>query len=200
MKIGNMGLGLMGNSNILVRRKFRWYITYVLGPKVISGFVKVSVRPRPDECLAEPGELCTKNYWLGSDLDEKRRILVTHLGDMPKDMHEPLYEYFAKTWEANTKGDPKPPKIELSLVLYDGCGTPLETWHIHGATPVQINFGDLSYNGDEMLEVEWKYDSVDYENNLEETEINYLSDKYWIPGKVKWERSMEPFDFGQGSK
>ena len=186
----NLGLGPIGGDGIMFRRKFRWYVTYNLSPKVISAFVKVGTRPRTDEHLAEPGELCVKNHWLGSDLDEKKRMFITHLGDIPKDIYEPLFDYFAKVWEAGQQ-EKDPPKIGLSLVLYDGCANVLETWHLRGATPVQIDLGDLSYGGDQMLEVEWKYDSVEYKNGIEETEINYLSKKYWVPGKSTWKEANE---------
>jgi hypothetical protein len=52
-----------------------------------------------------------------------------------------------------------------TLILYDGCGTPLERWVLNDLWPQAVNFGELDYSTSDEVTVELtlRYSNVDYE-------------------------------------
>ena len=50
------------------------------------------------------------------------------------------------------------------LVLYDGCGSPIEEWNLYNAWPKAIDFGELDMSQSEICEVKitLRYSDVQY--------------------------------------
>lgn len=56
----------------------------------------------------------------------------------------------------------------VTLRLYDGCGTLLETYTCEGVWPKLINFGDLDFSnsGETVVDVTWVYNNCKFESHL----------------------------------
>jgi len=52
------------------------------------------------------------------------------------------------------------------LIMYDGCGKPMETWKLEHVWPTSINFGDLDYSSSEEsnIELTLRYSTATYSN------------------------------------
>lgn len=171
-----MGIGTIGsNPNMVIKRKFRWTLEWVdeAAFKLIipESFVKLAARP--NVTFEETNILDNNNRrcWIPGKANWEE-VIVTYF-DVINDEGGALFAYWMAQQYQRTANEPL--KIEPAsaiLRLYDGCGNPIETWHLDNAIVTNLNFGDLDYiQPDPMLEATIRYSRVTYENNCE----NYFS-------------------------
>ena len=158
----HMGLGLLGDPNIVFRRKFRYTISGNFPSGVLpESFVKISSRPSLDQA----GEITTTFY----ETDKAQSIyeLIVAQCMLPPFEYTKTNNYWLKKRQNKRFGD-------ITLKMYDGCGVILEEWHCDGVTVRSVNFGDLDYSSSETtVEIDWKYKSCSYKNIIPEFAPTY---------------------------
>jgi len=172
-----MGLGQIGNSNLVFKRKFRWtfVVENVCGDSVPEHFVKLAARPNISIEETEINFLNAKTWIPGKGTWET--ITVTYY-DVATGDNAALWRWLANVYDftdptnlpqASARGGAGNNGFSGTgqLRLFDGCGTLLETWTMKGMWPTAINFGDLDYSNSEECTVELtlRYDEVQYRNN-----------------------------------
>lgn len=168
----NMGIGRLGNSNLIVKRKFRWTFEVLnicghAGRSIPPSFVKLASRPNLTVEETEINYLNAKTWIPGKASWET--ITVTYI-DVASNDNKELYN-----WLASVYNFANPVTLEMgssranyaataNLVLYDGCGQPLEQWTLNDLWPTSVNWGDLDMGSSEEATVELtlRYSSVDY--------------------------------------
>jgi len=155
-KIG-MGIGLLGEPNIIIKRKFRWKLEIEFnGGKIIGPhFVKSTGRPQLD---IDEAEIHFKNAvtWIPGK-GKWQPITVTYIDTTHEEL-QGLYDWLATVYGQIGDPDfgggpntlPQGEKADWSgnatLTLYDGCGVLLETWLMSSCFPQSIKWGDLDYS------------------------------------------------------
>jgi hypothetical protein len=168
MPVG-MGIGSVGDPKTIIKRKFRWTfeISAPCGDVPIH-YVKVAARPKLQIDPTEINFLNATSWIAGKAKWEP--ISVTYIDVASKDM-EGLFKWFLSIYNFNKSVDL--PMSEASgyaatgnLVLYDGCGQPLERWLFSMMWPELIDFGTVEYaSSDEMtIELSLRYSDVRYES------------------------------------
>jgi hypothetical protein len=168
-----MGIGQLGNPNIVVKRKFRWLLEIqddqgnVIVP---SDFVKVSARPSIDleeiDFLNQksfiPGRLnsndTTITYWEYEQSDGACHLTKWLAKHVPSDGNINLTSI---------------PKANYILRLLDGCGNEMENWTLVDGILTSINFGELDHSSTECVSLEL---------NVRYTKIHYKSTAPWSDG------------------
>jgi hypothetical protein len=177
-----MGLGLLGDPNIIFKTKFRWTFEVEnicgLGADIPSSFVKVAARPNLDIEEIQIDYLNARTWIPGKG--SWNEIQVTYYdvslasGVAVPAGADPLLLF---TWIRSVYdyGDP----IQLNngarrsayaatgvLTLYDGCGSPLEQWILQHMWPKTIDFGDLDMGSTETCDVSLtlRYSDVQFTN------------------------------------
>ncbi len=175
-----MGIGKLGFSNLIFKRKFRF--TFNLedicgGLSVPEHFVKVAARPR---LTIEESELNflnartwvpSKAYW--------NEITLTYIDVATADA-APLYSWLASIYNFT---DPR--NLEMGsqrrdytaraiIKLWDGCGHLLERWTLRDVWPKEVNFGELGYDNMEEVTIDLtlRYSDVQYESICPPISIN----------------------------
>jgi len=181
----NMGLGALGFAQIGFKRKFRWTLTinpycrsfsdssakYVdtgvafshIGPN----FCKVAARPNFDVEETELNFLNAKT-WLAGKVTWQT-ISTTFIDASAREIQN-LYlwigqnaklEDHVKFWQGTSFQDYA---ATAELILYTGCGEPMEAWLLFNVWPQAVNFGELDYTSSEeaTIELTLRYDSVKY--------------------------------------
>lgn len=167
-----MGIGQLGFSNLIFKRKFRF--TFVLeeicgGKRIPEHFVKVASRPQLAIEETELNYLNAKTWIPGKAAWET--ITVSYI-DVATDDMAPLY-----TWLASIYNFTDPVNLQMGsqrrdyagkgvLKLWDGCGQLLEIWNMEDVWPTNVNFGDLDYANSEeaTIELTLRYSNVKYES------------------------------------
>lgn len=189
-----MGLGLIGDGGVIFKRKFRWtmQIEYCLKADGTDGsnnkfvpeeFVKVGARPQIDIEETEINYLHGKMWIPGKatwqtmtvtyyDVTGKSDDVVFKNPNQAKKNITGLFGWLASVYDitdnvnlymgakaANYQG-------EGLILLYDGCGYPLEGWLLKNMWPQSINFGELDMSSSEECTVELtlRYSNVQYKN------------------------------------
>lgn len=169
----NMGIGRLGDRDVIFKRKFRWTFEVQdicgLGGQIIPPhYVKLASRPNLTFDETEINYLHGKTFLPGKGTWET--ITVTYIDVATQDA-EPLYRWLASVYEFNN-----PVSLRMGnrnnwgatgiLSLYDGCGVEIEQWSMKNLWPQSINFGDLDYaSSDEVtIELTLRYDQVAYAN------------------------------------
>lgn len=165
-----MGLGRLGGSTLVFKRKFRWTfeIREVCGSRTIPrDFVKISARPNITIEDTEINFLNAKTWIPGKASWET--ITVTYY-DVATIDNQTLWDWLASVYDFT---DPVGLRMASrrddyagvgSLILYDGCGAAIEQWELRDLWPQAINFQDLDYsNSEEMtIELTLRYSNVFY--------------------------------------
>ena len=166
----DMGLGHLGDSNIVFKRKFRWTfrIEKICNNKVVDdSFVKLAARPNLTIEETEINRLNAKTWIPGKGSWET--ITVTYY-DVASGNNAGLW-----TWLASVYDFTDPVKLRMGsnrndyaargvLQLFDGCGTLIELWQLDDMWPQAINFGELDYSSSDVAEIEltMRYSQVRY--------------------------------------
>lgn len=178
-----MGIGPIGNDNVILKRKFRWTFrvqdicrgndqngkakeTKAVVPEF---YVKVAARPNLDIEETEINFLNGKMFIPGKGTWQE--ISVTYYDAAVAD-NQPLWDWLASVYQY-----PDPDKLHQGsrqadysgtgiLAMYDGCGQPLEVWNLYGIWPKSINFGELDYASSEeaTIEVSMRFNKVKYQS------------------------------------
>jgi hypothetical protein len=156
-----MGIGVIGQSDVVFKRKFRW--TFELqgfcnnqSNVVPEYFVKMAGRPNLEVEETEINHLNGKMWIPGKA--SWQTISVTYIDVAHNDM-KTLWNWLASVYDftdpINLKqGNRKDWDATGVISLYDGCGVLLETWQLKHCWPTEINFGELDYSDSEPAEIE----------------------------------------------
>lgn len=168
-----MGMGKLGFNNVVFKRKFRW--TFEVsdicgGLSVPKDYVKLASRPNISIEETEINHLHGKTWIPGKGAWET--ITVTYYDIAGTSDNFPLYTWLASVYEFT---DPVSLRMGSSrrdyagtgvLMLYDGCGEPVEEWIMRDVWPTAMNFGELDYSSSEEVTIELtlRYSSVSYKS------------------------------------
>lgn len=187
--MAQMGMGLLGDPNIIFKRKFRWTFSVrdiCGGNRIPPNFVKLAARPNLDIEETEINYLNSKTWIPGKG--SWNSIQVTYY-----DISVPTGggTTGAVTAATSTDGDPTviftwlqsvydfgdPVQLNngarrsayagtANLILYDGCGNPLEQWTLGDMWPQAVDFGDLDYSSSDTVDIQLtlRYSQVTYRN------------------------------------
>lgn len=182
----NMGMGRLGSNQIIHKRKFRWTFEVlrngvgedgVAARNVPASFVKVASRPNLNIEETEINFLNAKRFLPGKGTWES--VTVTYYDVAGDDVASNigLWDWLASVYDYTGGGETFNPNVRQSskrecysgtgvLLMYDGCGNPLEKWSMIDCWPQAINFGDLDYSSSEeaTIEVTLRYSGVSYES------------------------------------
>lgn len=162
-----MGMGVLGQPDVILKRKFRWTLS-ILTPcgSVGQHFVKSASRPQLEIEETELNFLNAVSWVPGKG--RWQPITVTYLDVAHKEM-EGLYRWIATVYDfTNSINLYQAEKYNwegtATLIMYDGCGNPLERWILGSVWPQSINFGDLDYSDSDAatIELTLRYSEVDY--------------------------------------
>ena len=186
-----MGLGPLGHPFLVFKRKFRWTmaIEYCLNDatpkKVAEEFVKVGARPQLDIEETEINYLHGK-FWLPGKVTFQTMTVTYYdvAGTLPTTPGTGECAYPSGTapqansvfgWIASVYDLTDPCNLEMGsrlgdyqgvsrIILYDGCGFPLEGWLMKNVWPQSVNFGELDMaSSDEVtIELTLRYSQVQY--------------------------------------
>jgi len=179
-----MGLGPIGNSDNIFKRKFRWTmeIGYCIKDIVVAGvvvdkaplysipktFVKVGARPQIDFDETQIDFLNGRMWLPGKGVFQT--MAVTYYDVTTASLANNLFGWIASVYNiydpcylqmGSRVGDYQG---VAKLYLYDGCGNALEGWMLQNVWPQSVNFGDLDMGSDEVCTVELtlRYTNVQY--------------------------------------
>jgi hypothetical protein len=184
----SMGLGELGSGGIIFKRKFRWTmrIEYCQDefdePLVVAeDFVKIGARPQVDIEEQEINYLHGKMWIPGKATWQTMTVTYYDVaGDATSVSTNSLFGWIASVYDficdpSNLYMGSRLTDYEGNafLYLYDGCGNPIEGWHLQHAWPQSINFGELDMSSSEecTVEITLRYSEVRYSNYCNPDEI-----------------------------
>lgn len=166
----NMGIGPLGFTNQLFKRKFRFTfeLSNICGFGTVPPYyVKVASRPSLEVEEIELNYLNAKTWIPGKATWQT--MSVTYYDTANTDI-SPLF-----TWLASVYNFTNPVTLEMGsrrsdyaatavLKLWDGCGQLLEQWTMGDVWPTAINFGELDMGSSDICEIEltMRYSQVAY--------------------------------------
>lgn len=163
-----MGIGVIGRPDIIIKRKFRYklYITTPCGD-VPEHTVKVAARPK---ITNDPFEINFLNQttWLPGK-SKWEPINITYI-DVAGSTLTGLWNWILSIYNFQNFGVPMTEKAGWNgiaqLVMYDGCGTPLEEWQLYSVWPESVDWGELDYasNEEATISLSLRYSDVRYIN------------------------------------
>jgi hypothetical protein len=163
-----MGIGNVGSPRVIFKRRFRWTLEISTPCGFIpKHYVKVAARPK---LTVEPTEINYLNAttWIPGKA-KWDPISVKYIDVANNDM-QGLWNWFATIY--NFQDDNNLSMSEKAgwygignLILYDGCGAPLERWLLKSMFPESIDFGELDYSNSEELTIDLslRYSEVKYQ-------------------------------------
>lgn len=167
-----MGIGQLGFSNLVFKRKFRF--TFELfnicgSQSVPKHYVKLASRPNLSVEEVEVNFLNAKTWIPGKASWEQ--MTVTYIDVATADA-APLFNWLASVYNftdpinlqmGSNRSDYTATGI---LKLWDGCGNIIETWEMTDMWPTAINFGEVAYESSEecTIELTLRYSNVKYTN------------------------------------
>lgn len=163
-----MGIGALGAPNIIIKRKFRWTFGMTTPVGVIPpSYVKASGRPQLEVDETELNFLNATTWIPGRA--KWQPITVTYI-DVANDVSVAgLYNWIATIYNFQDSVNlPQSEKLGWNgtglLTMYDGCGTPLETWTLGSCWPQSVNFGELDMGDSDVATIEMtlRYSEVLY--------------------------------------
>jgi hypothetical protein len=166
-----MGIGVIGQPDMVFKRKFRW--TFEIrgfcdneANAVPEHFVKMAARPNVAIEETELNHLNAKMWIPGKASWET--ITVTYIDVAHEEMRS-LYNWLASVYDYTDPinlrmGNKRDWRATGILNLYDGCGEVLEIWNLQNMWPTAMNFGDLDYSSSEeaTIELTLRYSQVSY--------------------------------------
>ena len=177
----NMGLGKIGEPDIIFKRKNRWTFSIFTenGLTINENFVKISSKPKTS---IDPVEVPYKNATLKIPGKAKfSPITVTYYDVANKDAVA-LYTWINQLnnqISINAQGRNTINKWKQNemtgwysdgfLRLYDGCGQVLEDWTFHYLYPSDVDFGEMDYSSGDVSEITitCEYSEISYSPNPE---------------------------------
>ena len=168
----NMGLGMIGGSTLTWKTNFRW--TFQVnnlcgGRSVPEFFLKSAARPQWTTEDVQIDFLNARTWIPGKTSFET--ITVTYY-DVAAIENRALWD-----WLASVNNFTDPVRLQQAskisdyagtgvIVMYDGCGTPLEQWTLGTLWPTSVNFGELAYDNSEpaTIELTMRYSNVLYQS------------------------------------
>jgi hypothetical protein len=170
----DMGIGKLGNADLVFKKKFRWTFLVKLncttnGGTVPESFVKVAARPKLTTEETEIDFLNGVDWIPGKSKWET--ITVTYI-DVASLDNQPLWNWLASVYDFTDEiklhqGSKRSDYTGTgTLTLFDGCGTPLENWVMHNMWPTSMDFGDLDFGSSDNCEISLtlRYSSVTYKS------------------------------------
>lgn len=173
-----MGLGALGDGKVIFKRKFRWtfeieYCCNAVQPKLVAKeFVKIGARPQIDFEEVEINYLNGKMWIPGKGTWSE--MTVTYY-DVAGATNAGLNTTSVLGWIATIydftdpfclpmNSVPEQYEGKARLILWDGCGNPLEGWILRHVWPKAVNWGDLDMSSSEECTVELtlRYSEVSY--------------------------------------
>jgi hypothetical protein len=176
-----MGLGLLGEANIVFKRKYRWTMKFYTPCKSVIGehLVKVSSRPNISIEETEINFLHGKMWIPGKATWETISVTFYDIAVKGADTgSNGIYTWLATVYDftdntclnqSSRRGTEdsasKGYAGKVALTMFDGCGTELERWTLGHCWPQAINFGELDYSSSEeaTIEVTLRYATAKYE-------------------------------------
>jgi hypothetical protein len=174
----NMGLGDLGTGNVVFKRKFRW--TFEINwccnstpaRQVPASFVKMGNRPQIEIDETEINYLNGKMFIPGKGTWQPLSVTyydVAGAGVSGSATSE-LLSWIASVYEFNEPNCLRMNSTvdsyagQAKLMLYDGCGNPLEAWVLNDCWPKTVNWGDLDMGSSDActIELTLRYSSVKY--------------------------------------
>lgn len=169
-----MGLGDLGTGGLLFKRKFRWSmeIEYCTDRTVAKEFVKIGARPQIDFEETEINYLHGKMFIPGKGTWQTMTVTyydVAGSAGSGVDTNS-IFGWLASVYDitdstflfmgsrlADYEG-------QARIVLWDGCGNPIEGWLLNNVWPQSVNWGDLDMGSSEECTVELtlRYTNVEY--------------------------------------
>lgn len=166
-----MGIGVVGQPDIVFKRKFR-YTFELFGfcdnqkNTVPEHFVTVASRPNLSIEETEINHLNAKTWIPGKASWET--IEVTYLDVANLEMQS-LYNWLATVYDFTDpinlrQGERRDWSATGVLSMYDGCGTLLESWQMQRVFPTAINFGEVDYSSSDIatIQLTLRYSDVQY--------------------------------------
>jgi len=163
-----MGIGELGESKRIIKRKFRYTCTFntKLGP-IPEHYVKVAARPQLEIDELELQFLNASTWIPGKG--RWQPLNITYI-DTTDERMKPLYDWVATVYDfqlyaggVNLKQSEKQGWVSECIIrIFDGCGNELEKWELLNCFPQSINFGDLDYasNDECNIDLTIRYDRV----------------------------------------
>lgn len=190
-----MGLGALGNGKVIFKRKFRWTfeIEYCcnavddfgnpVDPKTVAKeFVKIGARPQIDIEEIEINYLNGKMWIPGKGTWQT--MTVTYY-DVAGATNAGINTTSVLAWIATIYDFTDPYCLQMNsvpeqyegvarLILWDGCGNPLEGWILRHVWPQSVNWGDLDMSSSEECTVELtlRYSEVSYKSYCPNQEVD----------------------------
>lgn len=170
--MGDMGIGYVGDANVIIKRKFRWKMLIQWGPGNIINewFVKVAARPKLAIESAEVSFLNATTWLPGKAKWEAIQVQYRDVaGEKGAIDMMNLYNWILSIY--NFQDSVKLQQNEKNgwygkvfLQLYEGCGTLLEEWMLGSCYPESVDFGGLDYGSNEEVTIDLtlKYSEVFY--------------------------------------
>jgi T4-like virus tail tube protein gp19 len=151
----NMGLGGLGSPNLVFKRKFRWTfeVTTSTNDIIPAYFVKMANRPTIEIGETEINFLNAKMFIPGKATWNTIEVTYYDIGNGGPGISA-LYNWLATVYnftnptilsQSSKSSGPGGYGATGILNMYDGCGTPMETWTLNHMWPTNINFGELDY-------------------------------------------------------
>jgi len=168
-----MGIGNVGAPGVIFKRKFRWTLEINTPCGFIpKHYVKTASRPKLEIEDYEINFLNAVSWIPGKG--RWQPITVVYRDVAAQDFGA-LYSWINTVYQglgglqdtANLKQSEKAGWNGVAnLVLYDGCGTPLENWLLGSVFPISVDFGELDYESSEevTIELSLRYSEVAYQN------------------------------------
>lgn len=171
-----MGIGLLGQPNTIIKRKFRYTIAFSSDngtwEAIPPYYVKLAARPQLEMDELEIQFLNASTWIPGKG--RWQPLNITYIDVANRDM-QGLYDWAATIYDFQTYGKQgtdlkQSERMGWSgtglLGIYDGCGNPVEKWTLKGCFIQAINFGDLDYGSNDEcnIEVTIRYDRANLED------------------------------------
>jgi len=158
----NMGLGLVGSPTVIFKRKFRWTMEIIVpgcGLYIAPFFCKTAARPKVSLDNIEVHFLNAITWIPGKGKWEPITVSYHDVASAQLGTTSQILSWLNTIYAFNN-----PVQLPMSerfgydgvvnLMLYDGCGTPLELWQMQNVFPENIDFGDLDYESNEICSIE----------------------------------------------
>lgn len=175
-----MGLGKLGTSSSVFKRKFRWTMEFVnvcyADLDIPASYVKSANRPSLTIDEVEINFLNGKMYIPGKGTPETTS--VTYYDIASSDAAQsiaPLFTWLSTVYnftnmvtleQSSVKGRRGGYTAEFGyLTMYDGCGHPIDRFVYKDIWPQNIVFGDLDYSSSDecTIELTLRYSNFEYE-------------------------------------
>ena len=175
-----MGIGALGDQNIVFKRKFRW--TFAVNNicskdnkklQLPPNFVKIASRPSLTIEETEINYLNARSYIPGKGVWNTVTVTyldVANISNMDRKVAgdpNALFTWIYDVYDFRSKIDGASSENQLNmgsrrsdysasglLTMYDGCGGTIEFWNLDDCFPTEVNFGDLDYSSNDIAEIE----------------------------------------------